>query len=137
MRYLTKSRGTKTGGTELMTKSQPIADELLTQRTESKESMPPSAVKSADSDERSANANNRKVKSEATEAVDDRRKDFLTEAEMKRFLDAARSGRHGVRDYVMMLMAYRHGLRVSELIDIRINDLDLSTARLFVRRKKG
>jgi len=37
----------------------------------------------------------------------------------------------------MMLLAYRHGLRVSELIDIRIKDLDLDSGRIFVRRKKG
>ena len=64
-------------------------------------------------------------------------KEYLTESEMMRFLNAARSGRHGVRDFAMMLMAYRHGLRVSELVDIRLTDLDLVTARLFVRRKKG
>jgi type 1 fimbriae regulatory protein FimB len=76
-------------------------------------------------------------KKSAKETVDHRHKDFLTEAEMKRFLEAARPGRHGVRDYVMMLMAYRHGLRVSELVDIRLKDLDLESARLYVRRKKG
>jgi type 1 fimbriae regulatory protein FimB len=76
-------------------------------------------------------------KKPAKETVDHHVKDFLTEAEMKRFLEAARHGRHGVRDYVMMLMAYRHGLRVSELVDIRLKDLDLETARLYVRRKKG
>ena len=65
------------------------------------------------------------------------KKNVLTSAEMKRFLAAARGGRHGVRDYLLMLMAYRHGLRVSELIDIRLSDLDLGTGRLFVRRKKG
>lgn len=69
--------------------------------------------------------------------VDRRGKDFLTEAEMKRLLDAARQGRHGVRDHAMMLMAFRHGLRVSELIDVRLKDIDLDTARLYVRRKKG
>src|ERR1700730_11103297 len=56
---------------------------------------------------------------------------------MKRFLDAARGSRHGTRDYVMLLMAYRQGLRVSELIDLRLKDIDLETARLYVRRKKG
>ena len=66
-----------------------------------------------------------------------RDKNFLTEGEAKRFLDAARRGRYRVRDYALMLMIYRHGLRVSELIDIRMKDLDLDTARLFVRRKKG
>ncbi len=72
-----------------------------------------------------------------TTAVDRGGKDFLTEAEMKRFLDAARHSRHGVRDHALMLMAFRHGLRVSELIDIRLKDIDLETARLYVRRKKG
>src|SRR6266545_4616491 len=71
------------------------------------------------------------------QTVDSRGKDFLTEAEMKRFLEAARHGRHGIRDYLMMLMAYRHGLRVSELIDLRLKDLDIETGRLYVRRKKG
>lgn len=56
---------------------------------------------------------------------------------MRRFLGAVKSGRHGSRDYAMLLMAYRHGLRVSELIDIRLTDLYLVTAQLFVRRKKG
>jgi type 1 fimbriae regulatory protein FimB len=70
-------------------------------------------------------------------AVDRRGKDFLTEAEMKRFLDAARGSRHGTRDHAMMLMTYRHGLRVSELVDLRLKDIDLETGRLYVRRKKG
>jgi type 1 fimbriae regulatory protein FimB len=69
--------------------------------------------------------------------VDRGGKDFLTEAEMKRLLDAARGSRHGVRDHAMMLMTYRHGLRVSELIDLRLRDIDLESARLYVRRKKG
>jgi integrase len=76
-------------------------------------------------------------KDRAKQTVDRRGKDFLTEAEIKRFLEAARGGRHGIRDYLMMLMAYRHGLRVSELVDIRLKDLDLESARIYVRRKKG
>lgn len=71
------------------------------------------------------------------QTVDSRDKDFLTEAEMKRFLEAARRGRHGGRDYLMMLMTYRHGLRVSELVDLRLKGLDLETSRFYVRRKKG
>ncbi len=73
---------------------------------------------------------------EANETVDQNKKNFLTEAEMKKFLAASRQGRHGVRDFCLMLMAYHHGLRVSELIDIRLKDLDLETGRLFVRRLK-
>jgi type 1 fimbriae regulatory protein FimB len=37
----------------------------------------------------------------------------------------------------MALLAYRHGLRVSELVDMRMVDVDLDTGRLFVRRCKG
>lgn len=77
-----------------------------------------------------------KEKSE-NHAVDPDDKNYLTESEMKKFLDAARKGRYGIRDFCMMLLAFRHGLRVSELIDIRLKDLDLNTARLYVRRLKG
>jgi len=72
-------------------------------------------------------------KDRAKQRVDRRGKDFLTEAEIKRFLEAARGGRNSIRDYLMMLMAYRHGLRVSELVDIRLKDLDLESARIYVR----
>ena len=48
-------------------------------------------------------------------AVDDRPKNFLTGAEVADFLKAARKGRHGIRNYAMLLLAFRHGLRVSEL----------------------
>jgi type 1 fimbriae regulatory protein FimB len=69
--------------------------------------------------------------------VDGLKRNFLTELEVKRLLDAARCGRHGTRDYLMVLLTYRHGLRVSELIDMRLRDLDLDAARIHVRRLKG
>jgi type 1 fimbriae regulatory protein FimB len=64
-------------------------------------------------------------------------KDFLTEADIEQFLAAARKGAHGVRDYLLALMAYRHGFRVSELIDVHLEEVDLKSARLNVRRLKG
>ena len=70
-------------------------------------------------------------------AVDSRKKNFLTEAEIESFLKAARKGRHGIRNFGMLLLAYRHRLRVSELVNMRIADFDLDTGRLFVRRCKG
>ncbi len=72
-----------------------------------------------------------------TAAVDSHAKNFLTEFEMKKFLAAAHKGRHGARDFCLMLVAYRHGMRVSELVDVRLKDVDLETARIFVRRVKG
>src|SRR6266508_882520 len=63
---------------------------------------------------------------------------FLTETEIEAFFKAARKTRNGVRDHCMAMMAYRHGFRVSELIDIRLDEIHLDTARLDVRRlKKG
>ena len=73
----------------------------------------------------------------SSETIDQNAKNFLTDSEMKKFLAAARKSRHGVRNFCLMLTAYRHGLRVSELVDIRLKDLDLETGRLFVRRLKG
>lgn len=79
----------------------------------------------------------RKAKKSTSQAADKKGKDFLTEGAVKRLLDAAKGGRYGQRDYLMLLMAYRLGLRVSELIAIRLKDIDLDTSRLFVRGKKG
>src|SRR6266545_4108113 len=63
---------------------------------------------------------------------------FLTEPEIEAFFKAARKTRNGVRDHCMAMMAYRHGFRVSELIDIRLDEVHLDMARLDVRRlKKG
>src|SRR4051812_40360464 len=86
--------------------------------------------------------NRRKVKSEPAHAVEatdrhERAKDYLSPAEMARLLDATKAGRHGVRDYLLLLMTYRHGLRVSEAVNLRRDELDLDRARLWVRRLKG
>jgi type 1 fimbriae regulatory protein FimB/type 1 fimbriae regulatory protein FimE len=51
--------------------------------------------------------------------------------------EAARGNRDGARDALMILMTYRHGLRVGELCELRWTDVHLDTATLTVRRLKG
>jgi type 1 fimbriae regulatory protein FimB len=64
-------------------------------------------------------------------------RDFLTPAEMESLLRAAKAGRYGQRDYAMLLVAYRHGLRVSELVSLTRRDVSLSEARIWCARKKN
>ena len=55
-----------------------------------------------------------------------RSREHLTPAEIDRLITAAqRLGRHGHRDATMILLAYRHGLRVSELVGLRREQVDL------------
>ena len=67
-----------------------------------------------------------------------RTREHLTDAEIERLMAAARNNRWGHRDATMILVAYRHGLRVSELVDLRWEQVDFNHAVLHVRRaKKG
>jgi integrase len=62
---------------------------------------------------------------------------YLTEQEVEVLMKAARQHRWGHRDATAILVAYQHGLRASELVALRWTDIDLTTARLRVRRSKG
>ena len=46
----------------------------------------------------------------------ERARDYLGQAQIDRLLAAAKKGRHGVRDYLLIMMMFRHGLRVSKAI---------------------
>lgn len=66
------------------------------------------------------------------------RRQYLTEREVEMLCDAARKrGRYGHRDATMILRAYRHGLRCSELVALRWDQIDLEAGRLQVIRRKG
>jgi type 1 fimbriae regulatory protein FimB/type 1 fimbriae regulatory protein FimE len=70
--------------------------------------------------------------------ADLRTREHLTEAEVERLIRAAGKNRWGHRDATMVLVAFRHGLRASELVDLRWSQFDFKTATLHVRRvKKG
>jgi site-specific recombinase XerD len=68
--------------------------------------------------------------------ADLRTREYLTEAEVERLMNAAKGNRWGHRDATMVLVAYRHGLRASELVALRWDDIDLATGKLHVRRVK-
>jgi type 1 fimbriae regulatory protein FimB/type 1 fimbriae regulatory protein FimE len=65
-----------------------------------------------------------------------RSREHLTEREVEKLIDAAKDNRWGHRDATMVLLAYRHGLRVAELVDLRWEQVDLENATLHVRRVK-
>lgn len=69
---------------------------------------------------------------------DVRTREYLTEKEVDGLMNAARTvGRHGHRDATLILIAYRHGLRVSELASLRWEQLDLTQGLLHVTRAKN
>src|SRR6516164_6319697 len=69
--------------------------------------------------------------------VGKRSREYLTDREVERLIEAAKQNRSGHRDATAILVAYRHGLRASELVTLRWDDIDLATGRLHVRRAKS
>jgi type 1 fimbriae regulatory protein FimB/type 1 fimbriae regulatory protein FimE len=65
-----------------------------------------------------------------------RTREHLSEAEVGRLMKAAAGNRWGHRDSTMLLVAFRHGLRASELTDLQWSQLDFNTATMHVRRVK-
>src|SRR4051812_7618076 len=72
--------------------------------------------------------------------ADRRPREYLTPEEVERLITAAqkRAGaRTPHRDATMILLAFRHGLRASELCSLRWDMLDLSQGRYHVTRRKN
>jgi type 1 fimbriae regulatory protein FimB/type 1 fimbriae regulatory protein FimE len=67
-----------------------------------------------------------------------RSREYLTEDEVRDLIKAARSvGRNRLRDATLILVSYRHGLRVSEATDLRWEQVDFRHEVLHVRRIKN
>ena len=79
---------------------------------------------------------NRKVPIRKANAVY-RSREYLSDREVTAMIAAAAAvGRHGTRDAALILLAYRHGLRVSELVGLRWDQTDLRQGLLHVTRLK-
>jgi integrase len=67
-----------------------------------------------------------------------RKREYLTPDEVDKLLRTSGNlGRHGARDRTLILIAYRHGLRVSELVALRWDQVDLKAGLLHVARLKN
>jgi len=67
----------------------------------------------------------------------ERLRDYLTEAEFRVLLRGTRSSRYRWRNTAMLLLTFYHGLRVSELCNLKYKDLDIPHGRLWIARLKG
>src|ERR1039457_4118138 len=61
----------------------------------------------------------------------------LTRLEVEKLIDAAKGGRNGTRDRCLLLLMFRHGLRVSEACRLTLDQVDSESRVLHVRRLKG
>jgi type 1 fimbriae regulatory protein FimB/type 1 fimbriae regulatory protein FimE len=66
-----------------------------------------------------------------------RPREHLTEREIDKLVEAAKGNRWGQRDTTMILIAFRHGLRASELCGLQWSDVEFETGTLHLRRTKG
>ena len=67
-----------------------------------------------------------------------RPREHLTEAEIERLMTVARQdGRHGHRDATAILVAFRHGLRASELVDLQWDQVDFVQKTIRINRVKN
>jgi len=64
-------------------------------------------------------------------------KNWVTASEVEALRKAAKKTRNPARNELVILMLYRHGLRVSELCSIQLDQLNLEQSTLFVKRSKN
>ena len=80
---------------------------------------------------------NRTVTPRRRKNADLRTREHLTVDEVEELIEAAKDNRYGHRDALMILLAFRHGLRAAEICDLRWEQVDFKTAKLHVRRVKN
>ena len=67
-----------------------------------------------------------------------RRREYLTQDEVDKLLVTSKNtSRNPARDYCILLLMFRHGLRVSELCSMKLSDINVDTKEFHVNRLKG
>ncbi len=99
---------------------------------------PSNVVRLRASDRGTPNTVNGKVPPRRVPNQERRSREYLTSKEVDAIMEAARKvGRHGHRDATLILLAYRHALRVAELVALRWDQIDLAQGLLHVTRAKN
>jgi integrase len=62
---------------------------------------------------------------------------WVTETEVKELIKATQKTRYPVRNKLIILMLYRHGLRESELCNLKLDYIDFEQSKIFIKRLKG
>ncbi len=65
------------------------------------------------------------------------KRNYLTGEEIKVLLREISQNESSIRDYCMVGMAFLHGLRVSELISLKVTDYDPLSQKIYIHRLKG
>src|SRR5262245_11401820 len=78
----------------------------------------------------------RKVTPRRPKNGDVRTREYLTEREVEQLIEGCKDTRRPHRDQTMILLAFRHGLRASELCDLQWTQVDFEAATLAVTRVK-
>ena len=80
----------------------------------------------------------RNVESSVNPALDRARdRNFITVEELELLTKACNKTRHPIRNQAIIQTMFWHGLRVSELCQLKASDLDTNTGRLIVKRLKS
>lgn len=64
-------------------------------------------------------------------------KEYLSDHEVAQLMESAKHGRHGVRDQLLILLAWRHGLRCEELTSMKLVQINIEGREIYVIRVKG
>ncbi|WP_376707240.1 tyrosine-type DNA invertase [Pantoea ananatis] len=62
---------------------------------------------------------------------------YLTGEEVRSILRVIHDNKDSYRDYCMVSMAFLHGLRVTELVSLKISDYDPLSKKIYIKRLKG